>query len=95
MEEQTNGSIFDDFIDKKVKIVKGDFNKNQLYQLTGLCRSIDGYLNTVLEDCILLDLAESQNTEKTNCEETQERFKTCFVTGNSLKHICLANDENK
>lgn len=68
--------MYSRFLDKRVAITKGDSNC-----FVGMCRSIDGYLNVVLED--------AEYAEKT---KDPVNLKTCFVTGNSLKHISIIND---
>lgn len=63
---------YGDIIDKKILIkYYGDA------RITGVCRSIDGYLNTVLEDA---DFFENPTAEAT-------KLATCFVRGGSLRHI--------
>lgn len=68
--------IYTRFLDKRVAIRKSDSNC-----FTGVCRSIDGYLNVILE-----------NVEYTEKNNDPVRLQTCYVTGNLLKHISIINN---
>lgn len=68
-------SIFSEFIDKLVSV------KTENCSFEGICRSIDGYLNAVLENVeFYLQTAEGKEIEKTH-------LKTCFLAGGSIKHL--------
>jgi len=70
-----NTEILQHFIDKEVEVFREDCT------FTGVCRSIDGYLNSVLENV----------TFKTKETQATVHFKTCFVVGNSIRHISIIN----
>lgn len=75
-EDRMHGNeIYSRFLDKKVAVKKGESNC-----FIGICRSIDGYLNIVLEDVKYTEKAKDSIS-----------LKTCFVTGNSLKHVSIIN----
>lgn len=67
-------AIFGDFIDRNVVV------KTETSQFSGICRSVDGYLNTSLE-----------NAKFTGDSETVD-LKSCYVVGGSVKHINLCNE---
>ena len=62
-------SIFQDFVDNSVNV------KTENCNFKGICRSIDGYLNTVLED---VEITENG---------MKEFLKTCFINGGLVKYI--------
>lgn len=60
------------FIDKKVSLrYRGDA------YLVGTCRSIDGYLNVIIEDGEYFEGAETGAM----------KVSSCFVRGGALRHI--------
>lgn len=65
--------ILEDFIDQNVEIT----TEENVFK--GTCRSIDGYLNVILENVLF----ESRKDEG---ESTLE-LRTCFVPGTVIKHI--------
>ncbi|ELA41081.1 uncharacterized protein VICG_01874 [Vittaforma corneae ATCC 50505] len=71
--ELLNARILNDFIDKRITMVRED----SIFE--GECRSMDGYLNTVLENA----------TFKNKENGASMSLKTCFVIGNSVKHISI------
>ncbi|KAI5151682.1 U6 snRNA-associated Sm-like protein LSm2 [Enteropsectra breve] len=64
-------AIYSNFIDKKVGITL----RNEAL-ICGICRSLDGYLNIVLEGAVYRHVAD-----------TEESFSSCFVRGMSVMHI--------
>lgn len=88
-------SIFQRFVDKKIGILKGDCKNSDLYEIRGICRSIDGYLNVALENCIFKNISKPDEEileNKVPATISSAKLKTCFVTGNSLKHIWLIGE---
>lgn len=71
--DMLNAEILEDFIDKRIRIVRED----SIFE--GECRSMDGYLNTILENAMF------KNKEN----GTSVSLKTCFVIGSSVKHISI------
>lgn len=69
--ELINAKMLEKFVDRKVKIYKNDC------ALEGICRSIDGYLNTILENAVFI------NKE----QKIMANLKTCLVIGSTIKHI--------
>ena len=75
MENETSiedKSIFPDFVDKMMEV------QTEGYVLQGILRSIDGYLNCVLENVKIV--AQTEPQESIN-------LKTCFLRGITIKHI--------
>lgn len=62
--------FYKNYIDKKVKVVT-----QEMEVCEGVCRSIDGYLNVVLEDAML---------GKGEC-----RMRECLIRGLAVKHIVI------
>lgn len=73
--QQLNVEILQRFVDKCVEVCRDDST------LEGVCRSIDGYLNVILENSVFKD---KESGEKMH-------LKTCFVVGSSIKHIRCIN----
>lgn len=75
METPSLSLNFSAFIDKEVKVLKDES------VIQGICRSIDGYLNTILENAIYTRKLDGKTI----------KMKSCFVTGGSVKNISSIN----
>lgn len=87
--ELTNTQVLSEFVDKNVRVYRDDSH------IEGICRSLDGYLNCVLENAVFLEREQIDQKLSTPTGEASAqtclKLKTAFISGSSVKHISILN----